>query len=66
MSKLLIIGNGFDLKLGVPSKFEDYFNYCINNNSEIENIIQRIKSYKLISQSSNEEVYQKNYSQLKE
>lgn len=65
MSKLLIIGNGFDLNLQVPSKFEDYFNSVLNDNSEIKFIIERIKSYKLLSRSSDEKVYFDNYDKLK-
>lgn len=65
MSKLLIIGNGFDLKLEVPSRFEDYFNNCLETNNRIITIIQRIKSYKLISRSTNEKVYYDNYNGLK-
>ena len=29
MSKILIIGNGFDLSHGLPTKYEDFLDFCI-------------------------------------
>ena len=65
MSKLLIIGNGFDLKLNVPSKFEDYFNNCLKKDNEMEIFFRKIKNYKLLNHSSNEQVYLQNLVDLK-
>ena len=45
---ILIIGNGFDLQLGLKSKFSDFINntYFLNNKIDIRNLYQQSKIYK--------------------
>lgn len=47
MSKLLILGNGFNLNLGLKTSYEDFFNYYINKNKNFSQfeIFNRLKKY---------------------
>ena len=48
MKRLFIIGNGFDLNHGLPTRYTDFMNFMKSNHPDVsENFITGIKKYSL-------------------
>ncbi|AZZ60433.1 hypothetical protein DSM07_03425 [Oenococcus sp. UCMA 16435] len=42
LNQLIIIGNGFDLRCGLPSRFKDFFNYRYGNFNQVGTNFKKI------------------------